>query len=127
MPKTTRPYSITFRYFPPNCLYVSSLISVMSNLEYASVVWNAITSTEAYKLKGIGQKFTSICFIVFPLMLFIVIFSPQKLSLHSLCKTRRNLEVLTPHPSHALRSCTSFLERKIYGFSRTSQETKLRD
>jgi hypothetical protein len=34
-------------------------------LEYASVVWNSLTSTDANKLERIQQKFTSVCFYRF--------------------------------------------------------------
>jgi hypothetical protein len=40
---------------------------VRSKLEYASVVWNFITSTDANKLDRIQQKLASVCFYrVFP-------------------------------------------------------------
>jgi hypothetical protein len=42
-------------------------------LEYASVVWNSITSTDAKKLESIQQKFATVCFYQFSLMFPIVI------------------------------------------------------
>jgi hypothetical protein len=36
-----------------------------SKLEYASVVWNSITTTDANKLKRIQQKFAVLCYIRF--------------------------------------------------------------
>jgi hypothetical protein len=34
-------------------------------LEYASVVWNSITSADANKLERMQQKFASVCFYRF--------------------------------------------------------------
>jgi hypothetical protein len=35
---------------------------IRSKLEYASVVWNSITSTDANKLERIQQRFEALCF-----------------------------------------------------------------
>jgi hypothetical protein len=45
---------------------------VRPRLEYASAVWNSITSTVANKLERIQQRFTSVCFYHFTLMLLII-------------------------------------------------------
>jgi hypothetical protein len=38
---------------------------VRSKLEYASVVWNSITSTDSAKLERIQRKFTALCYTRF--------------------------------------------------------------
>jgi hypothetical protein len=38
------------------------IILVRSKIEYASVVWNSITSTDANKLERIQQRFEVLCF-----------------------------------------------------------------
>jgi hypothetical protein len=54
--------SITFRFSFLDCLYMLYFTLVISKLEYASVVWNSITSTNASKFERMRQKFTSVCF-----------------------------------------------------------------
>jgi hypothetical protein len=49
-------------------------ILLRSKLEYASVVWNSVTSTDSNKLERIQQKFASVCFYRFSLMFLVVIF-----------------------------------------------------
>jgi hypothetical protein len=63
--------SITYRFFSLECLHVL----VRSEVEYASVVSNSITSTNVNKLERIQQKFASV-FIVFSLMFNILLLLP---------------------------------------------------
>jgi hypothetical protein len=65
-------------------LYVSQV-----QVEYASVVWNSITSTDVNKLERIQQKFVSVCFYR-----FFPSCSLEKLSLHFLRKRKYHLVAL---------------------------------
>jgi hypothetical protein len=81
-------------------------------LEYASVVWNSITSTDANKLERIQQKFTSVCFYHFyPHVAYNYTVALEKLGLHSLSKRRYYLNALFFVQVYCgLKSCTSLLE-----------------
>jgi cell division protein FtsW (lipid II flippase) len=63
--------SLTFRFSSLDCLYLLYFTSLKSKLEYASVVWNSITSTDANKLERIKQKFASVCFYRFSPLMFL--------------------------------------------------------
>jgi hypothetical protein len=54
-------YNLSFSSL--ECFYVLYFTLVRPRLEYASVVWNSITSTDANKFELIQQKFTSVCII----------------------------------------------------------------
>jgi hypothetical protein len=87
--------SITFRFCSLDCLYVLYFTLIRSKLEYASVVWNCITSTDVSKLERIQQKIASVCF--YSLFLYVPdshIFSLEKLSLHHLRKRILHLDAL---------------------------------
>jgi hypothetical protein len=60
------------------CLYVLYFTLVGSKLEYASVVWNNIMSTDANKLECIQQRFASVCFLVTSLVFHTIIQMPQR-------------------------------------------------
>jgi hypothetical protein len=53
--------SITFNLSSSQCLFRLHTALVRSKMEYASVVWNSITSTDANKLGRIQQKFAALC------------------------------------------------------------------
>jgi hypothetical protein len=64
---------------------------VGSKLEYASVVWNSITLTDASKLERIQQRFTALCFYrFFPQVRYCYTLALQELNLHTL-RMRRHL------------------------------------
>jgi hypothetical protein len=87
--------SVTYRCSSLECLYILYFASVRSKLEYASVVWNSITSTDANKFERIQQKFASVCFYRFaPHVRFTYTVALEKLSLHSLRKRRHDLDAL---------------------------------
>jgi hypothetical protein len=81
-------------------------------LEYASVVWNSISSTDANKLERIQQKFASVCFYRFsPPIPYTYIDAIEKLSLQSLRKRRHRLDALFfVKVYRGLKSCASLLE-----------------
>jgi hypothetical protein len=88
-------HSITFKFSSLDCLYVIYFTLVRSRLEYASVLWNSITSTDANKLERIQQKFAFVCFCRFlPHIPYSYTLALEKLSLHSLRKRRHHLDAL---------------------------------
>jgi hypothetical protein len=76
------------------------------------VVWNAITSTDTNKLERIQQKLAFVCFYhFFPHVRYTYTVALEKLSLHSLCKRRHDLDALFfIQVYRGLKSCTSLLE-----------------
>jgi hypothetical protein len=68
--------SITYIFSSLECLYVLYFTLVRPRLEYASVVWNSVTSIDANKLERIQQKLHPFDFIIFTLMLLIIILLP---------------------------------------------------
>jgi hypothetical protein len=58
---------------------------VRSKLEYASIVWNSITSTDANKLERIQQRFPALCFNrFFPQVRYSYSLALLELKLHTL-------------------------------------------
>ncbi|PNF13713.1 hypothetical protein B7P43_G14358 [Cryptotermes secundus] len=104
--------SITYRFSSLESLYVLYFTLVRSKLEYASVVWNYITSTVANKLERIQQKFASVCFFRFSLHIsYNYTDSLEKLSLQSLNTRRHHLDALfLVQVFRGLKSCYSLLE-----------------
>jgi hypothetical protein len=105
--------SINFRLSSLDCLWVLYFTLVRSKLEYASAVWNSITTTDAKKLERIQQKFVFVCFHrFFPHVPYSYTFALDKLSLHSLRTQRYRLDALffLVQAYRGLKSCTSLLE-----------------
>jgi hypothetical protein len=98
-----------------------------SKLEYASVIWNSIMTTDANKLERIHQKFAALCYNHF---LAHVSYSYantlEYLKLHTLRKRRYHLDALfLIQVYRGLKYCLSLLEavglqvpaRYLRGFS----------
>jgi hypothetical protein len=80
-------------------------------LEYTSVVWNSVTSTDANKLERIQQKFASVCFYhYFPHVPYIYTDALEKLSLQTLYKRRHLYALFFVHVYRGFKSCASLLE-----------------
>jgi hypothetical protein len=104
--------SVTFRLSSLDWLYVLYFTLVRSKLEYASVVRNSITSTDATKLDHMQQKFASDSFCrLYHHIPYSHTFGLEKLSLPSSRKRRHHLVALFfVHFYRGLKSCTSILE-----------------
>jgi hypothetical protein len=85
---------------------------VRSTLEYASVVWNPITTTDANKLERIQQKFAALCYNRFlPHVHYSYANALEFLKFHTLRKRRYHLHALfITHVYHGLKYCPSLLE-----------------
>jgi hypothetical protein len=71
-------------------LYITS---VRSKLEYASAVWNSITSTDANKPERTQQRFAALCFnLFFPQVHYSYSLPLEKLKLHTLRMRRYHLK-----------------------------------
>jgi hypothetical protein len=98
--------SITFTFSSLECTLVRS------ELEYASVIWNSITSIDANKLERIQQRFAALCFNRFFYQVhYSYSLALEKLKLHTLRMKRHHLDALFLTQVY-LRSkfCSSVLE-----------------
>jgi hypothetical protein len=88
---------------------------VRSKLEYASVVWNSITITDANKLERIQQKFTALCYNRFlPHAHYSYANALEYLKLHTLRKRRYHLDALyLIQVYRGLKYCPSLLESVV--------------
>jgi hypothetical protein len=85
--------SITFCFSSLECLYTLYLTLVRSKVEYASVVWNSVTSTDANKLERIQQKFASVCrYRFFPNISYTYAVALDKLGLSTSRERRHYLD-----------------------------------
>jgi hypothetical protein len=85
---------------------------VRSKLEYASVAWNSITSTDANKLERIQQRFAALCFNrFFPQVNYNYSLALVKLKLYTLYIRRHRLDALfLTQVYFGLKFCPSVLE-----------------
>jgi hypothetical protein len=67
----------------------------LNTLEYASAVWNSITTTDANKLERIQQKLAALCYNRFlPHVHYSYAKALEYLKLHTLRKRRYHLDAL---------------------------------
>jgi hypothetical protein len=96
--------STTFNFSSVECMLRLYATLVRSKLEYASVVLNSITSTDANKLERIQQRFAALCFnSFFPQVHFSYSIALEQLKLHTLRMRRHRLDAL-------------FLTKVFFGF-----------
>jgi hypothetical protein len=73
----------------------TSITLVRSKLEYVSVVWNSITSSDDNKLERIQQKFAALCFSsFFPQVHYSYSLTLEELKIHTLHMKRHHLDAL---------------------------------
>ncbi|PNF20040.1 hypothetical protein B7P43_G05817 [Cryptotermes secundus] len=87
--------NITYNFSSLDCMFSLYTTLVRSKLEYESVVWNSITSTDANKLERIQQRFAALCFKrFFPQVHYNYSLALEELKLHTLCTRRHRLDAL---------------------------------
>jgi hypothetical protein len=88
--------SVTFNFSSLVCMSILYFTLVRSKVEYASVVRDSITSTDANKLESIQQKFLALCFNrFFPQFDYSYALALEQLKLNSLQKKRHHLDPLS--------------------------------
>jgi hypothetical protein len=104
--------TLTFSFSSLDCLYMLYFTLIRSKLEYASVVWNSITTTDANKLERIQQTFSALCYNIFlPHVHYSYAKALEYLKLHTLRKRRYHLDALfIIQVYRGLKYCPSLLE-----------------
>jgi hypothetical protein len=105
-------HNITFNFSSIECMHRLYIALVRSKIEYASVAWNSITSTDANKLERIQQKFATLCFNRFvPQVRYSYSLVLVELKLHTLYIRRHHLYALfLTQVYFGLKFCPSVLE-----------------
>jgi hypothetical protein len=91
---------------------------VPSKLEYATVVRNYITSTDASKLERVQQRFAALCFYrFFPEIRYCYTLALQELNLHALRMRRHRFDaVFLTQVYSGSKFCPSVLETVVSEF-----------
>jgi hypothetical protein len=104
--------TLTFSFSSLDCLYMLYFTLVRRKLEYASVVWNSITTTDANKLERTQQKFAALCYNRFlPHVHYSYANALEYLKLHNVRMSRYHLDALfLIQVYRGLKYCPSLLE-----------------
>jgi hypothetical protein len=85
----------TFNFSTLECMLTLYFTLVRPKVEYASVVWNSVTSTDANNLERIQRKFMAICFRrFFHKVDYSYDSALDQLNLHTLEKRRHHADAL---------------------------------
>jgi hypothetical protein len=105
-------HTLTFSFSSLDCLYMLYFTFIRSTLEYTSVIWNYIMTTDANKLERIQQKFAALCYNRFlPHVHYSYAEALKYLKLHTLHKRRYHLDALFLIQVYCgLKYCPSLLE-----------------
>jgi hypothetical protein len=87
-------YTITFTFISLECMYILHFLLVRFKLEYTSVAWNSIMSTDNSKLEHIRHKFAPCFNRFFPQVHYCYSLDLEQLQLHSLHMRRHRLNAL---------------------------------
>jgi hypothetical protein len=89
--------SVTFSFSSLKRTHILHFTLIRSTDEYASVVWNSITSTDANKLERIQQKFAALHFnCFFTHVHYSYAYASEHLILHTLSKRKYHVDKIFP-------------------------------